>query len=163
MLEMLTQVILQWGPLGLFAASIFANASIVLPVPIDIVVFWLGSSGLMHPLLVGILAGAGAAIGEMTAYILGMLGIKLVEKKRGYEVEKINTLRNRIKNKGMIFIAAGAFTPFPFDLIGIAAGLIKYDPKKFFIAALVGKLLRYIIIAYAGVFSWGAVQTIFAF
>jgi len=50
-------------------------------------------------------------------------------------------------------IAFFAFTPLPFDLIGIAAGLVKYSKKKFFLGCLIGKIPRYIILAYAGYFG----------
>ena len=61
----------------------------------------------------------------------------------------------------MIFIFIGALAPFPFDLLGLAAGLLKYDMKKFFIAMALGKILRFGIIFYSGMYSVGIVKDIF--
>ncbi len=40
--------------------------------------------------------------------------------------------------------------PFPFDVIGILCGLIKYDVKKFFAAVFIGRFALYLALAYAG-------------
>jgi len=50
-----------------------------------------------------------------------------------------------------LFIVLCSFTPFPFDLIGIVAGLIRYDVYKFFVGAWIGKVLRYCCIAVVGI------------
>ena len=161
-------LILNYGVLGLFIGSIIANASILLPLPIDIFVFLLADRnffglGAVDPVLLGIIVGFGAAIGEMSGYIIGLLGIKSLEKLKQEEIGKIQFVKGKIRELGMVFIALGAFTPFPFDIIGIGAGLIKFPPQKFFIAALFGKLLRYIVIALAGFYSIPTIKVFFGF
>jgi membrane protein DedA with SNARE-associated domain len=49
-----------------------------------------------------------------------------------------------------VIIPLAAFIPFPFDVIGISAGIGNYDIKKFFVATLIGRVLRCMLIAYAG-------------
>lgn len=148
----------RFGLLGFFVASIIANATIFLPVPIDVAVFLFGkiefyALGLLSPLLLGLVVGLGAAIGELSGYIIGLFGVKSIEKMKREEIKKIVEKEKEIHKYGVFVILIGAFTPFPFDLIGIAAGLIKFDPKKFFLACLIGKILRYVLIAYAGFYS----------
>jgi len=164
----LNSLIVQFGLLGLFIAAIIANATLFLPVPIDIVVFIMGNIdflgiGFFSPLVLGVVVGGGAAIGEMSGYIIGLFGMKSIEKLSRREIKRVENLRNRIRRRGMVFIFLGAVTPFPFDLIGLASGLIKYDWKKFFLAALAGKIVRYLLIAYAGYFSIGLVKALFGF
>jgi len=164
--EILNDLVSNFGLLGLFIAAIIANATIFLPLPIDLIVFVLGGIdflgiGLLSPILAGLVVGAGAAIGEISGYIIGLAGIKGAEKLKKTHFKKIEGLRSKIENKGMVFIALAALTPFPFDLVGIAAGLIKYDVKKFFLAALVGKVARYVIIAVAGYLSIETVKVFF--
>jgi membrane protein YqaA with SNARE-associated domain len=108
-----------------------------------------------------VVASFGAAIGEMSAYILGLLGIKTIQRMSEERVEKILALGESLANKGIPIVFLGALTPFPFDFIGIAAGLLKYNPKKFFIAAFVGKAVRYIIIAFAGFIGAASVKAWF--
>ena len=152
-----------YGLLGLFVASIIANASIFLPMPIDIILFAVAAqeTSIIEVLFLGIVVGTGAAIGEMTAYILGLLGISAMQKAKNKEFKRLDEIREKLGKKGMVFVALGALTPFPFDLIGIAAGLIKYDPKKFFIAALIGKVLRYLIIGVAAFYGFAVIKDFF--
>ena len=147
-----------YGLVGLLIASIIAHASILLPMPIDIVLFAISaeSASVLEVVVLGIIVGFGAAIGEMTAYLFGLMGIKTVESAKHHEFLEIKRIRNKLGEKGMFFIFLGAFTPFPFDIIGIAAGLIKCDPKKFFLAALIGKLARFILIGLAGYYGFAA-------
>lgn len=151
-----------YGLVGIFLASIIGNATILFPLPIDLLVFGVCavSGSWVNALGIGIITGIGAAIGEMTSYIFGLLGISAAELARRREFGRLEDIRNRIRRSGMVFIALAAFTPFPFDLVGIAAGLVKYPPKRFFIAALAGKLPRYILIALAGFYGWGFVSSL---
>jgi len=148
----------QFGLPGLFFASIIANATIFLPVPIDFVVFLFGKAdlyglGVFTPLAMALVVALGAAIGEFSGYLIGLFGVKSVEKMKREEIKQIVKKENEINKYGGLVVFFGALTPFPFDMIGIASGLIKFDAHKFFIACFLGKLLRYIIIAYAGMYS----------
>ena len=144
-----------FGLPGLFIASIIANATIIFPLPMDLLVFPLGQAnfyglGVLSPLAVGIAVGLGAAIGELTGYFLGFMGAKGIERKTKGEKKKISRLKENIHRYGMAVIFLFAFFPSAFDFVGIAAGLIKFDAKKFFAACAAGKTLRYALIAYFG-------------
>ncbi|MAG22241.1 MAG: hypothetical protein CL943_02970 [Candidatus Diapherotrites archaeon] len=142
----------RYGLLGLFFVALVGNATIFLPAPIDLLVFAVGAlvDNPVFLLAVVFVTALGAALGEMSAYILGLLGVKTLQKMSEKRVEKIFEIGENLANKGIIIIFFGSFTPFPFDLIGIAAGLVRYDYKKFFVAAFAGKLARYLVIAFAG-------------
>ncbi len=161
--NIIQELVDNYGLLGLFIASLIANASLFFPLPVDFVVFLIGSvSGdFVYAITVGIIAGTGAALGEMTGYILGLFGVKAAEKLKETKFYRLKEITKRIEKAGMVFIFLGAFTPFPFDIIGIAAGLIKYDIKKFFIAALAGKLVRYCALAIGGVLGVELVKLFF--
>ncbi len=152
-----------YGLFGLFVAAIIANATVFFPLLIEPIVFLIASSqqSLVGALFVGIVMGSGAAIGEMTSYLLGLLGIEAIKKKGIFELEKIAFIREKIEDKGMVFIYLVSIIPFPFDIIGITAGLIKYDFRKFFVAALFGKSTRYMLIALAGFYGLSAIKGFF--
>ncbi|MFH1586289.1 MAG: VTT domain-containing protein [Candidatus Diapherotrites archaeon] len=160
---LMQEMVDKYGLLGIFLASLIANASLFFPLPVDFVVFSIGlvSDNWVYSLIIGIVAGTGAAFGEMTGYILGLFGVKAAEKIKETKFYRIKEISSKIKNSGMIFIFLGAFTPFPFDIIGIAAGLMKYDIRRFFIAVLAGKLVRYTILAMAGVVGIEVVKWFF--
>ena len=152
-----------YGLVGLLIASVVANASIFLPVPIDILIFAVAAqlNGFVELFAIAFVTGFWAAIGEMTAYIMGLLGVKTFEKAKNREFVQINNIKEKLGRKGELFIFLGALTPFPFDIIGITAGLIKYDFKKFFIAAFAGKFVRYLLIGMAALYGFSFVKDLF--
>jgi len=155
----LASLIDTYGLFGFFLASLVANATIILPLPIEIIIFssapfldfW--HLGILSPLLLGVFSGIGAGLGECTGYLLGKAGSFGFEKLGHQHMQKILDMTKTIKEKGALIIFLGALLPVGFDIIGIAAGIISYDFKKFAGIAIAGKTLRYIAIAYAGYYS----------
>ena len=141
-----------WGIVILFLFTLFANASIVLPILVEPIVLVVAAfaPNLETAIFVGVLTGTAAAIGEMSGYILGLFGVKTLKKMSAVKTEKIFEVGEKLANKGMPIIFIFSFTPLPFDIIGIAAGVIKYDPKRFFLATWLGKVLRYVLVALVG-------------
>jgi len=157
--EFLISLVYAFGYLGLFAASVIGSASVILPVPIFLLIFVAG--GLLNPLAVGIIAGIGSAIGELTAYAVGFGSRKLLGKKKKKKPAKAEGASEWFrraetwmhKRGGFVVILIFAATPLPDDVIGIICGGIKYDIKKFFIACLLGKIILSLGIAYAGFYG----------
>lgn len=154
-----------YGFVGLFFAALLSNATILFPMPFDFLVFFLSASSnqFFFPLMVALPSALGAAIGELTSYFMGFVGNRGIEKIKKDNLEKLEFVKEKIGDYGVLFIFFGSLTPFPFDLIGIAAGLIKYDFKKFFFAALLGKLARFTLIGYSGMFYLSFIRRIFGF
>lgn len=145
----------QIGPVGLFLAAVIGNASLILPMPTDIVfILVIGGGvdyfkmGIFTVGLLGIIYGSGAAIGEMTSYFVGRAGIQSFEGMKKSEVGRLRELKESIAGRGIPVIAFLAFIPLPFDVIGISAGLLKYPLKNFFLGCLIGKASRYFVFAY---------------
>lgn len=157
------------GPLGvvaLFFISIIGNASLFLPVPVDIILLFLApvdflGLGVLTPLILGLVVAFGASIGEFSGYFVGLAGIKSFESMKKKEVDKLKILKEKLEAVGIPLVAFFAFTPLPFDLIGIAAGLSKYSKKKFFVGCLLGKVPRYVILAYAGYYGITFIMALF--
>jgi len=153
------QLILQFSYLAVFLVSVLSSSTVFLPFPLYIVIFFAAGLG-MNPLIVGLLAGLGNAIGEIFSYLIGVGGryvagekeaVKKTVKKTGGKMPKFVKKFERLYRKyGFWIIMLTAFLPFPFDFIGILSGATKYDIKKFFIAVLIGKTAKTLIIAYAG-------------
>ena len=146
--ETLLFLIKNFSYLGIFLTGAIATSTILIPFPIDIAIFFTPALGL-HPLLVSIAAGTGAAVGELTGYYIGVGGstIKTVRKSR------VAKFFIKFFNKaGFITLLVAAFIPFPFDILGILAGVSKYDVKKFLLATVIGKTLKALVITYTGYF-----------
>ncbi len=159
--EWANSLIITWGYLGLFLVEVIGSMSIFFPVPAFAVNFFLGGMPGFNPWIVGMVAGLGSAIGEMTSYILGRGGRRIVNKKH---LKLLNKARKWIETHGaFVIIVLFAATPLPFDIIGILAGMMNYNIKRFFLATLTGKTLAGLILAWAGYYSVGWILTVFGF
>jgi membrane protein DedA with SNARE-associated domain len=148
-----------WGYPGIFFLAMAGSATLVLPTPANVAVFSGGVVldpvfGIPAPLLVGLVAGLGDAIGEFSGYALGYAGTDLV-KHRGLYLRFEGWMRRR----GMLTIFLLCTFPNPFfDLAGAAAGATRMPARRFFIAALAGKVIKDLFLAYGGTFSVGLVS-----
>lgn len=144
-----------FGLLGVFLGSLIGSASILFPVPSFIFVITAGT--IMNPLLVGIVAGFGAAMGEMVGYAVGLgihHGHKRIRKKRTGKGEPLKIIKSWFRRKlGFYIILLFAASPLPDDVIGIFCGIIRYDARKFFLAMLIGKIALGLFLAYAGFYG----------
>jgi membrane protein DedA with SNARE-associated domain len=137
---------------GLFFINLLGSATIVLPAPGLAIVFGIAalksSTGLpvFNPFWVGIVAGLGAALGELSGYAAGFSGQAIIEKTSWYD-----TVHNFTKRYGVVTILILAILPLPiFDLAGLAAGTLKMPLSHFMIATMIGKLIKMWFVAWAG-------------
>jgi uncharacterized membrane protein YdjX (TVP38/TMEM64 family) len=142
-------IIYRWGYIGLFFISLITHVTIFFPFPNFIFIFTFGA--ILNPFLVGAIAALGSTIGESTAYVIGLGGKKVLEKRYSKKINKMRKTFNKYGSVLWIFILA--VTPIPDDIGGLFCGIIKYDFKKYFLASLAGKLILSLILAYAGHYS----------
>ena len=133
-----------YGYLGVFIISVLANATIIVPAPGFIIV--MGMAVKFNPLLVATIAGLGATIGELSGYIAGFSGQGIIENQLRYE-----KVVKWMEKNGPLTITILAFIPNPlFDVAGMIAGAFRMPVLKFLFFALIGKLLKMILVAYLG-------------
>jgi uncharacterized membrane protein YdjX (TVP38/TMEM64 family) len=133
-----------YGYAGVFVISVILNATIIIPISVMAIVSSMGAV-LPSPLLVGIIAGAGAGIGEMTAYLAGRAGRGLLAKSSVYtRVEKW------VKRWGWIAVFLLSVFPFVFDIVGIIAGAMRMPWWRFWLACWGGRTISYVTVAYLG-------------
>lgn len=135
------------GYLGSFLVSLVANGTIILPMPGIIVLFALGAT--FNPWLIGITAGAGGAIGELTAYAAGFSGRRILRNNSLY-LRAVGWVRKW----GIWVVFLFTVTPLPVDIVGIAAGALHFPIWKFLLVCAVGKTILYTGMALAGDWGW---------
>lgn len=136
-----------YGYPGIFLISVLANATIILPAPGIAVVFAMGS--VFNPALVGLVAGLGAAIGELSGYAAGVGGQSAIERTHLHN--RILPLMHRY-GALTTFVLAAVPNPF-FDLAGMAAGALKMPVRTFLLWCLLGKVVKMLAFAYTGAYS----------
>jgi membrane protein YqaA with SNARE-associated domain len=133
-----------YGYLGAFVIGFLGNATVILPAPSLAFTTALGS--VLNPLLVGVAAGAGEALGEMTGYLAGISGKAIIGNRTRYE-----TVQGHMdRYGGWVFFALAAIPNPLFDIAGIAAGVIRFPVRKFLLSAWAGKTLKATLFAGAG-------------
>ncbi|MFC1892516.1 YqaA family protein [Chloroflexota bacterium] len=140
-----------YGYLGAFLISLIFNATIVLPVGNVVVLAVLGAT-LPSATLVGLAGSTGAAIGELTGYVVGYSGQAVVQRREAYA-----RVEGWLQKWGVVTIFFLSVIPFFFDLAGIAAGVLRFPLWKFLIACWLGRSILYITVAWAGAQGWEAV------
>ncbi|MBU0953078.1 MAG: VTT domain-containing protein [Nanoarchaeota archaeon] len=149
-----------YGYVGLFAVNLIGSATIILPLlPGFLFVFAFGAT--LDPWLIALSAGAGAALGELTGYAVGKGGGAVLEWKHNSWLKRAEKWSNSHGIFPVIFIFAA--TPLPADVIGILAGVIDYDVKRFLLASFLGKFVQFAILAWAGFYSLSWILPYFGF
>jgi membrane protein YqaA with SNARE-associated domain len=133
-----------YGYPGLFLISLAGNATVVLPAPSLAVAFAAGSS--FNPWLVGLSAGTGAALGELTGYLAGVGGQVIVEQQPGYA-----RVRGWMNRYGLWVVFVLSVIPSPvLDIAGMVSGVMRIPAWRFFAACWPGKFIKFAAAAYLG-------------
>jgi len=139
---------LYWAP---FLISLTLNATVILPVGNILIISAFGAA-LPSAIVVGLAGGAGAAIGEITGYMVGYSGRGIVKSSQLYD-----RLMVWMRRWGVMTIFIFALVPFFFDLAGIAAGVLRFPLWKFILICWLGRTILYVGVALAGAWGWEAV------
>jgi uncharacterized membrane protein YdjX (TVP38/TMEM64 family) len=144
------QELAKYGYPGIFLFSALTNATVLIPVPGNLVVFAMGA--VFNPFGVALAAGLGAAVGELSGYLAGFGGQIVVENKGRYQ-RLVNWLEAHSHLSDItIFVLASIPNPL-FDSAGIAAGFLRIPVWRFLFFCASGKVLNMLIFAYLGSLS----------
>jgi len=152
----LRSIAMQYGYLGIFITSFIGTASIIVPIPYTALILILGE--ILDPLLLAFSAGAGAALGEFSGYIIGYYGRAVISDERKRKMEYVLRIFDRY---GSIAIFIFALTPLPDDLLFVPLGIMRYNFFKAFIPCILGKITMSLILAYGGRLSIGIIKMIY--
>ncbi|MCZ7383193.1 MAG: VTT domain-containing protein [Candidatus Methanoperedens sp.] len=135
------------GYFGIFIISLFGSATILIPVPSW--AFVVGASRILNPYLVGISAGIGSGLGEITGFIAGRGVSHIIHTNKMFIKYKDWITKNDVLAIGIL-----AFIPNPmFDVAGLIAGSLRIKLWRFILPCIIGRIFRYVILAYLGKFS----------
>ncbi len=151
----------KYGFAGVFVIMLGSSMTIFFPLPGEVALFaapgimevsWIGALGL------GLVASAGASLGELTAYFAGLWGRVAITEEYQRDYGRVERGMRRYGGPG-IFIFA--LTPLPFDVVGIAAGSLRFPIWEFLLYCWTGRLIRELLIVYGGWLGWGSVERFF--
>ena len=136
-----------FGYPGIFVIALIANATILLPAPGAAIIYAMGA--VFNPWLVGLAAGSGGAIGELSGYLAGFSGQAMVERTDIYD--RIKPWVDKYGGWAILVLSA---IPNPlFDVAGVAAGIARMPIQTFLFFVWVGQLIKMTLFALAGKYS----------
>jgi len=134
-----------YGLAGVFFAALFSHLAIIARgffIPL-----FLSLTKLYNPLILGLVAGLGGALGELTVYYWG-LGIKETLSSD----EKDNHLPKWVERYGLLVALLFAASPLPDTPIMLLAGSLRFPLSKIVFIQVIGKTTLYSLGAVVGGF-----------
>jgi len=128
------------GYLGLAIVSFFGSLIPFVPIPSFVLVATMavGEQFDIHVLV--IIAALTSTAAKQIIFYISYGGRKIISEKTQKRMKPFQKLVKRYGGSAA-FVAAA--TPIPDDLVYIPLGLAKYNPKRFFVATLLGKIVLY--------------------
>ncbi|MGI5835512.1 MAG: DedA family protein [Chloroflexota bacterium] len=146
----------RFGYPGVAILMFLSSGTVLLPAPGFAAVLAAGT--IWNPVLVGIAAGIGAGTGEISGYLLGIGGNTVLDLKEG---KRWRRAHGWLEKHGLLAILILAAIPNPFfDAIGLVAGSLAYPIRSFWIAAVLGNSIKYVLLAWlsGSAVAWWAVH-----
>ena len=101
-------------------------------------------------MLVAVAGATGSTLGEGTSYFAGR-GSHSTLKRVAANHRIYIRIDGWMQRRGAITLFVFAIIPLPFfDVVGFAAGSLRYPVQRFVIAVLLGKIVKFSIAAAAG-------------
>ncbi len=133
------------GYIGLTLVSFFGSLIPFVPLPSFLLLATMSVGDAFNLHLLAIISAVTATAAKVIVFSVSYEGRRIIGKESRKRMRPFERLVKRY-GAGAAFFAAA--TPMPDDLIYVPLGLAKYNPKRFFIATLTGKL----VLSYAIVF-----------
>ncbi len=145
----------QFGYPGIFAVSLLGSVVPFVPLPYLVIVVLLSET--QNPLLLGLAAGVGGALGKLTSYFLGRFGYLAVGRQTQ---ENLDVLHDVMTRYGAFGVFVFSVTPLPDDVYLIPMGIVRLPFWRFFLANLAGKIVLSTLVAYLGRAYLGSLESV---
>ena len=131
------------GYLGLTIVSFFGSLIPFVPIPSFVLVATMAVGEQFDIHALALIAAVTSTVAKQIIFYVSYGGRKIISEKTKKRMKPFQKLVKRYGGSAA-FVAAA--TPIPDDLVYIPLGLAKYNPKRFFIATLLGKLVLFYVI-----------------
>jgi len=145
-----------FGFSGLFLLAFIESS--FFPIPPDILLIILSLASPEKAYLFALVATIGSVLGGILGYYIGFSGEKLILEKL-FAKKRLRKIHNLFNKYESVAVFIGGFTPLPYKLFTIAAGVFYLDFKKFIIASIASRGLRFFMIAFLINFFHEGIET----
>lgn len=148
------------GYLGLALISFFGSLIPFVPLPSFILLATMSAGEKFNIHVLALIAAITSTVAKQIIFLISYGGRRIIAEKTRARMRPFEKL---VKRYGAAAAFVAAATPIPDDLIYVPLGLAKYNPLRFFISTLVGKIvLCYVIVLLSHFFGANYVEPLLA-
>ena len=150
-LTRVSDYLVTFGPLGLFAVALLDSTFVPLPSSADALMLLLSTTSPRWMPLYAFMATAGSAIGCWILYVISRrAGSRALSK---FSEAKQKRVKDLIERYDMLSVLVATLLPppFPFKLFVITAGVFRFSLLRFMTAVTVGRAFRFLLEGYFAV------------
>ena len=150
-LARLTEVLITFGPFGLFAVALLDSSFVPLPSSADALMLLLTTTHPRWMIVYALVATLGSAIGCLILYYASRrAGQRALAR---FSEAKQKRVKNWIERYDVISVLVASLLPppFPFKLFVVSAGVFRFSVTRFLIAILIGRGFRFLLEGYLAV------------
>ena len=126
------------GNLGLALVIFFGSLIPFVPIPSFILLITMSVGDQFNIHILALIAAITATVAKQIIFAISYGGRRIISEKTKKRMKPFQKLVKKY-GAGAAFFAAA--TPIPDDLVYVPLGLAKYNPLRFFIATLTGKIV----------------------
>jgi len=131
------------GYLGLAIVSFFGSLIPFVPIPSFVLVATMAVGEQFNIHVLVLIAAVTSTAAKQIIFYVSYGGRKIISEKTK---KRMLPFQKLVKRYGGSAAFVAAATPIPDDLVYIPLGLAKYNPKRFFVATLSGKIVLFYVI-----------------
>ncbi len=131
------------GYLGLAIVSFFGSLIPFVPIPSFVLVATMAAGEQFDIHVLVLIAALTSTAAKQIIFYVSYGGRKIISEKTK---KRMLPFQKLVKRYGGSAAFVAAATPIPDDLVYIPLGLAKYNPKRFFVATLSGKIVLFYVI-----------------
>lgn len=133
------------GYLGLALVSFFGSLIPFVPFPSFILLATMSVGNQFDAHALALISAVTATAAKQVIFYISYGGRKIIDEKTRKRIKPFERL---VKRYGAVAAFVAAATPIPDDLIYVPLGLARYNPLRFFISTLAGKIVLGYAIVY---------------
>ena len=132
----------------------FAESSFF-PIPVDVMLAPMCLAQRNKALRYATIATVFSVLGGVAGYVIGVVGFELIEPwlRESHYWSAYATSTDWFDRYGVWVIFVAGFSPIPYKVFTIAAGVAALNPLLFFVASVVGRGARFFLVA--SLIVWG--------
>jgi membrane protein YqaA with SNARE-associated domain len=150
-LARLSDYLIAFGPLGLFAVALLDSTFVPLPSSADALMLLLSTARPSWMLLYAAMATAGSALGCLILYLISRkAGTRALKRFSPAKQQRVKELIDRY-DLAAVLVATLLPPPFPFKLFVVTAGVFRFSLTRFMLAIIAGRAFRFLLEGFLAV------------